>query len=220
MLKAVIFDCGYGGEFFADRLEEEISVIDVIRVIDWRNAEVYLKDYRAARELASIALRPYIGKVDLIVIANHLLSITSLKYFRKKYPNQKFIGLALKEPDTFIQRDTVILTTKALSKTMEYHGFVFRLKRRVKTMVVDDWPDKIDDGILDRSEILETFSRFMVKKGITPQEIILGCSHFEDIKNDLKTIFGRKLRIYSSFDDTIRETCKLLKIRGSVRKMK
>lgn len=220
MLKIVVFDCGYGGEFFADRLEEELGVIDVIRVIDWRNAKRYLRDYRAARELATKALRPYIGKVDLIVLANHLLSITSLRHFTRKYPDQKFIGFKLREPDTFVQRDTIILTTKALARTMEYHGFVFRMSRKVKTMTMDEWPEKIDDGELNRAEIMEAFFGFMAKKNVNPEEIILGCSHFEDLKEDLRKIFGRKLRVYSSFDDAIREACKALRIRGSVRKLK
>ena len=34
MLKIVVFDGGYGGEFFADKLKEELPVVEIIRVID------------------------------------------------------------------------------------------------------------------------------------------------------------------------------------------
>ncbi|MBR2841331.1 hypothetical protein IKE80_00900 [Candidatus Saccharibacteria bacterium] len=220
MLKVIIFDSGYGGEFFADRLEEALPILEVIRVIDWRHAELYLTNPRIARESAIEALHPYIGKVDLIIFANHLLSLTSLKYFRRKYPNQHFLGLKLKKPDTFIKRDTLILTTKAVAKTIGYRGFIFHLKRKARTMTPDGWLTKIDDGELTQSEISETITSFIRRKHINPQEIILGCSQFDDIIHDLKKLFGRRIRIYSSFDDTIRETSKLLRIRGGTHKIK
>lgn len=218
MIKIVVFDCGYGGEFFADRFEEEIPVVDITRVIDWRHAEQYLNSIKDSRVLAEAALRPYINKVDLIILANHLLSITSLKYFRRKYPKQRFVGFSLKTPDTFIQRDTLMITTKAVTRTMEYHGFLFRLKRKIKTITVDTWPLKIDDGELTDEEISETISAFTKKKHIQPEEIILGNAQLEDITPDLRKLFGHNLKIYSSFNDTIRDACKLLHIRGGINK--
>ncbi|MDO4987080.1 MAG: hypothetical protein Q4E46_02065, partial [Candidatus Saccharibacteria bacterium] len=95
MLKIVIFDSGYGGENFADRLESELPTTEIIRVIDWRSADIILANSKRARILAEKALRPFIGKVDLIIVANYLVSATSLKYFRRKYKDQKFIGFTL-----------------------------------------------------------------------------------------------------------------------------
>ena len=69
MLKVVVFDNGYGGEFFADLLKEELPVIEIIRVIDWRHAKEIQESPRKARQLAKDALRPYIGRVDLIIFA-------------------------------------------------------------------------------------------------------------------------------------------------------
>ena len=76
MLKIVIFDSGYGGEFFADRLEETFPIVEVIRVINWREAEKILMSPRTAREVAEESLRPYIGKVDLIIFAKLLYFLT------------------------------------------------------------------------------------------------------------------------------------------------
>ena len=146
MLKVVVFDSGFGGELFADYFEEEVPIVEVIRVIDWRNAEGILNNPKTARKIAKEALRPYIGKVDLIIFANQLLGLTSLKYFKRKYRNQQFLGFSLKEPETFLPRDTLILTTRAVSKTLNYQVFLFRLKRKVGTLIVDDWLEKIDDG--------------------------------------------------------------------------
>lgn len=214
MLKVVVFDSGFGGELFADHLEEELPVINVIRVIDWRNSDKLLHSRNTARKVAEAALRPYLNKVDLIIFANHLLSLTSLKYFKRKYKKQKFIGFNLKEPDTFIKRETMILATKAITKTINYHNFLFRLRRKTKTYALDEWVTKIDDGELTFSEIEHTLKIYYEKNNTSPKEIILACAQFNDIKDELKEVFGKSVRIYDSFADAVRKTCKALSIRG------
>lgn len=219
MLKIVVFDSGYGGEFFADCLAEELPIVEILRVINWREADKILLNSRTARKVAMDSLRPYIGKVDLIIFANYLLSLTSLKYFQRKFKNQKFLGLSLKEPDTFIRRDTLILSTKAVTKTMGYGNFVFRLKRDVKTLNLDSWPAKIDDGELDFVEIRQTLNKFLIDfPKFKPSEVILASSQFNDIKTELKKFFGQNLRIYDGFEEAIRKTSKVLNIRGRVGK--
>ncbi len=218
MLKIVVFDCGYGGEFFADKLEIELPIIEIIRVIDWRNADKYLNNPKLARKYAKEALRPYLGRVDLIVLANHLLSVTSLKFFQHKFKNQKFLGFSLKRPDSFINRNVLILTTKAVTKTTSYYNYLFHLKRKVKTLTLDSWPAKIDDGELKLDEIRDTLRVFIAKENFKPGEVILACSQFEDIKSELKEVLGQNIKIYDSYDDTLRKICKTLKIRGGTGK--
>lgn len=220
MLKVVVFDSGFGGELFADYLEEELPVIEVIRVIDWRNADKILASPHEARKSASIALRPYLGKVDLIIFANHLLSATSLKFFQRRYKSQSFLGFEIKKPDTYVKRDVLILTTKALTRTINYHNFLFHLKRNVKTLTLDAWPHLIDDGELSEIEIHTTLKSALTKDKFLPQELILACSQFSDIKPQLKKLFGQNIRIYDSFNETYDKVCHLLKIRGGVKKQK
>ncbi|MBR5647521.1 hypothetical protein IKW73_01060 [Candidatus Saccharibacteria bacterium] len=218
MLKIVVFDSGFGGELFADKLKDELGVVEIIRVIDWRNADLYLKNRHEARAAAEKALKPYLGRVDLIVFANFLLTITSLKYFRKQYPSQKFIGLDLVMPSTFINRNTVVLTTSAVSRTVKYRIYVNRLHRNVVTMALDDWPSKIDDGELTKTEIRDVMLELAVTKKFVPKEIILACSQFNDIKPMLKEVFDSNIKIHDSFNELYCDTCKILKIRGGVGK--
>lgn len=214
MLKVVVFDGGYGGEFFADRLQEDLPVLEIIRVIDWRHADEILKNPRRARRVAERALRPYIDKADLIILANHLLAMTSLRYFRRKYKQQKFIGLKLKKPDSFIKRDVLIMTTTAVTRTIKYYNFLFRARRRTKTLCLDSWPNKIDDGELTEVEIRNTLEDFSKKRRFFPGEVVLGCAQFEDVKAEIKNVLGANLKIYDSYDETVRVVCQMLKIRG------
>ena len=214
MLKIIVFDSGYGGELFADQLEETFPVVEVIRVIDWRNADEFLKNKRSARREALKALRPYIGRADLIVLANYYLTATSLKYFKRKFKNQKFIGLKLPEPNTFMRRPTAIFTTKALAKTINYHNYIFRLKRKTTTLCLDHWLPLIDDGELTEEAIEEEFEYFCDKYHYHPAEIILACSHFNDIVPILREKVDKNLKIHDDFRDAITEIGKALKIRG------
>ncbi len=220
MLKIVIFDGGYGGEFFADWLEEEIPIVEVTRVIDWRNAAPILTNPKEARKVATKALSQYIGKADLIVFANYLLTTTSLQYFRRKYKNQKFIGFELAKPDRFIKRKVLILTTKALTKTLGYQNFRFHLKTKTKTLCLDTWPALIDDGELKEEDIISTIDSFLKRENFQPEELILGCSQFQDIKPILAKHFGRNVRIYDSYNNTLRQICKTLRLRGGLKKRK
>ena len=163
MLKVVVYDSSYGGELFADYLEQELPIVEIIRVIDWRNADPILRSPHKARALAKTALRPYFGKVDLIIIANYLISQTSLRYFKRRYKNQTFLGFSLKKPDSFTRRDTLVLTTKALSRTPSYWKYIHSLRRHAKTIIVDNWAEKIDDGELTIEEIKTTLISLISK---------------------------------------------------------
>ncbi len=217
MLKIVVFDSGYGGEVFADELKEELPIVDIIRVIDWRHAAALLASPKEARKTAKEALKPYIGKVDLIVFANHLLSATSLKHFRRRYKNQLFTGLKLKVPEQSNKTTTIILTTKAVARTINYYNYLFRLHKKATTLVLDSWPAKIDDGELSEQEIKSALDKY-INGDVKYTEVILACSQFSDLKPELRRIFGRNLKIYDSTKDTIKDVYKLLKLRGSAKK--
>lgn len=213
MLKIVIFDSGYGGEDFAEKLESELPTMEIIRVIDWRNADEILANSRRARILAEKALRPFIGKVDLIVIANYLVSSTSLGYFRHKYKNQKFIGFTLKPKRIVPGRPTLILTTKAITKSLTYLNFTLRPSMR--TICLDSWPPLIDDGELTGENFTTDLTQATKKiKKFIPQQILLACGQFSELRSEFRKFFGHNVRIVDSFDDTINEICHELKIRG------
>lgn len=214
MLKVVVFDSGYGGELFADYLEKELPVVDIVRVIDWRDADKMQRDAKLTRHVAEEALKPYIGKADVIVFANYLLSVTSLKYFQRKYKCQRFIGLKLNHPANFCYR-TVIFTTAAVAKTFRFKSFAHQIK--AKTFVLDDWPILIDDGELGHAKIRRDLKPLMPYK---PEQIIFVCTQFVDLENELRRIFGHNTKIINNFEEAARDICHALRIRGALKKQK
>lgn len=213
MLKIAIFDSGYGGEEFADRLESELPTTEIIRVIDWRSAEKVLGNPKEARFIAEKALSPYIGKVDLIVIANYLISVTSLRYFRRKYKNQKFVGFTLRPRRIIPDRPTLILTTKAVTRSLAYISFICRFNTR--TICLDSWPALIDDGELTKERLIADLSSATAKiKNFTPKQILLACGQFSELKSEIHAFFGHNVRVVDSFEDTIKAAHRTLGLRG------
>lgn len=215
MLKVVVFDGGYGGEMFADLLEEEMPVVEVVRVIDWQNARALRRGIRSARLRAEAALAEHIGKADLIVFANHLLSISSLEYFRRRYPGQKFLGLKLELPNGETARSCLVLTTRAVARTLGFRYYVRQIQTGAKTLRLDAWAELIDQGELGETEIAATFEAAAIRRE-QPRNIVLACATFRDVKAELNGYFNQNVRVYDGFETAVRTACKMLKIRGGV----
>jgi len=213
MKKIVIFDGGFGGELFADYFEQELPVVEVIRVIDWRHANQILKSVKDARKAALEALRPYLGTVDLIIFANHLLTLTSLDYFRRKFKNQKFSGLPIIKP---VNSDkTLILTTKAVRETLADYTFRHHLNGTVKEIVLDSWPNLIDDGELTEDQMRKDLASVL---DFHPDTIVLENTTFVDIRKELHRIIGHNLTINTGYQEAFDLARRELKFKGATRK--
>ena len=87
-------------------------------------------------------------------------------------------------------------------------------------MTLDDWPAKIDDGELDKSEIEATLIELIISRNFFPREIILACSQFNDIIPELRNTFNGSVKIYDGFSELYHDACKALRIRGALAKRK
>lgn len=212
MLKIAVFDSGFGGELFADRLESELPVVEIIRVIDWRSAKESSKSSSSARKFAEQALRPYLGRVDLIIIANYLLATTSLKYFQRKYQTQKFIGFTISPKRIVAGKPTLIITTKATTRNLAFSIFAHRI--RARTICLDAWPLLIDDGNLSSEEVKRELGTALTSiHNFSPKQVLLACGQFTEFMTDFRQVFGHNVRIVDSFDQTIEDACRILNLK-------
>lgn len=208
MKKIVIFDSGFGGELFADYVEKELPIVEVIRVIDWRNLDVITNNPKEARNVTEKAIRPYIGHSDLIIFANYLITFMDLKYFQQKYQNQKFMGFANPQ---IKNEQTLVLTSKALKKSLKFKRFIHKLHLDIKTLDCDKWIPLIDDAELTEKHIRSELTRL---KDYSPRSIALFYTNFVDIKPLLLKVFGPVTRISDGYYDTLHNVCIELGLRG------
>ncbi len=212
MLKVVIFDSGWGGEMFADYVEEQIKVIDVIRVIDWRNAPYNKHTKEEIIRLSEAALYPYIGNVNVIVLASNEVTAVALDYLKKKYPEQKFVGFNWDELRKWSTRRILVLTTGLVKQSNDYLKAKKNwVKAKIKECLCEDWAQLIDDGELTNEKIEADIGN---NKAYDPDVIMLGCTQFADIKNTLSKIFGWRTTIIDNYRPTLQELCHALGFLG------
>lgn len=219
MLKVAVFDSGWGGEAFANYLEMELPIVEVIRIIDWRHAPYNKLTVEKVLEYTEKALRPYVGTVDIIVLASYEATISSLEYLRGKYPKQKFLGV-----DFEIFREDggtkfLVLTTNFVAKSRFYLSCKESLtEANFLEIACDDWPQLIDDGELTKPMIEQKLAGY---KDIYCDAVVLGCTQFSDVRDDISnTISWKQGRVVDEFALVLKNLCHMLGLRGGDGKRK
>ena len=215
MKNIVVFDSGFGGELFADYVEKEVPILETVRVIDWQQSQQNYQNPKTARARTLEKLRPYINHSEAIIITNQLVSTTSLEYFRKKYPSQKFSGFSFGQVPKTNAKHALILTTKAMRKTLAYHKFVYHLKLRSQEFDCDKWIDLINTGEYMEETVARDLAQFKKWK---PGVIILGDSHLADVKPILRDFYGPTVAIVDGYKNALKNLCHELGIRGGTGK--
>jgi len=212
MLKVVIFDSGWGGELFADFLEEELVILEVIRVIDWRNAPYHEKSSAEVCQLTEMALMPYLEKVDVIVLASNEVSAVALDYLKKKYPKQKFVGFGWEALGNGRADRVLVLGTDLVFRSESYQ----EAKRRCQKVdfyekSLESWPQLIDDGEMTEEMIARDVAEEVKLK---PDVVMLGCAHFVDVKSSLEKVFGWQTQVVDDYQPLMRALCSALGLLG------
>lgn len=154
MLKVLVYDSGWGGELVADYLANELKVIEVTRLIDWKNLPYSTKTPYEIKHLLCERLQNYIGKIDLIVLGGFVVS-EYIEYLRRQFPNQVFVGLDidLKQiTGSRCQPDNIAVFIGSQSPES---FFVQKLRHQLpeaqlSIICSEGWEKLIDDGELDK----------------------------------------------------------------------
>ncbi len=219
MLKVVVFDCGWGGESFANYLESELPIVEVVRVIDWRHAPYNKLGVEDVLKYTEGALLPYIGTVDVIILASYEATISSLEYLKGKYPKQKFLGanLEILSEDSGVK--FLVLTTSFVANSKFYSSRKEELvDKSFYELICDDWPQLIDDGELTKEMIKQKLLNY---RDMYSDAVVLGCTQFSDVRDDLAdAISWKQGRIIDEFALLLKNLCHLLGLRGGDGKRK
>ncbi|MBQ9019872.1 hypothetical protein IJ096_00915 [Candidatus Saccharibacteria bacterium] len=216
MLKAVVFDSGWGGEMFADYLEERMPVVEVIRVIDWRRAPYGDRGRAEICVMVDKVLQPFIGEADVIVLASYAVTVAALSYLRWKYPEQKFVGFEMGLSDYVVEKKNysntvMVLATGVVEKSASFMREM--LTMRGKHILRPDcagWTKLVDDGEMTERKLREYLDGYLDMK----IDVILPYSTgFLDLKPMLEKIYGRGV-VVNDFARVFQQVCVALGLRG------
>lgn len=214
MLKIAVFGSGWGGDVVADYLDENLGVVEVVRVIDWRNAEKYIRKSKWNNlRLAEMALKPHVGQVDVIVLAS-FATRTVMKHLCNRYPQQKFVQVDWPKNylDGTMQHNVMVLTEKKVRKSLDYQTWRHKLKgEKVIEPNCDHWFEMIDDG---------EWSGQMLRKELAPYRnkhidtVILGSTRLWDIEEQIAQALGWQTFVVDTKRVLLQKVCQTLNLAG------
>lgn len=215
MLKVVVFDSGWGGEMFADYLEQELKVVEVVRVIDWRQGAYANYTQTEICEMTEKALENYFGRVEVIVLASYVVTVAGMEWLKKRHPEQKFVGFDL-ELSKYLKRikerrRVMLLTTELVRKSLGYAREKKRLEEKFELLEprCEQWVKQVDDG-----EMTEAVARKELTGTGAVDVVLLYCTNFVDMRKIFERIYGWQVWVIDDFSRVFRNTCLALGLKG------
>ena len=207
----MIFDTGVGGELFADFVENELAIVDVVRELHYElNTNYSLGDLRVMIEAA---LLRHIGKADVIVIASYELTLAALTFLQRKYPYQKFVGFQPRLSDRLDRlpngKRVMMLASGIVQRSAAYARELESLERfEVIESEHDDWAE-VEAGMASAEDL-----RKERRRTGTVDAILMYCTDYRYMKKTFEKIYGWNVKIIDDYDGVFRDTCLALGLRG------
>lgn len=219
MIKIAVFGCGWGGELFADYLEKELAIAEIIKINDYPNAPYGALAWPEICDLTERAVRSMIGQVDLIVLASCAATVGAINFLREKYPMQKFVGFEPRMIDEFGRiepRKVMLLASPPIQKSIGYKVERERLALRAEIIEPNclEWLKYADR---------EEMTILRLKRGLAKQKmvdikqidiIVIYETSLADMKEAFEEIVGWQVVVVDGFKQVYREICGALGLLG------
>lgn len=235
MLKVVVFDSGWGGEVVANYLENELQIVEIIRVIDWKNVPYERLTMAEICHQAETMLQKYIDKVDLIVFGGYVTTLAALKYFEQRYPRQKFVGMSINYYRILKTRQFPEHITVMMDNLLLEGDICKELRHNLpnSTIVVPDcsgWEMLTNTGELSQHILrMELEPYFLLYNGrvkskprkpwntvgqIKSDAVLLLNTHYWEVKQEIEQLFGYSVRVLDFRKKLLHDVCFALGLLG------
>ena len=213
-----IFDSGIGGISILNDLYKELNNEEFIYLADNKNSPYGNKSKKIITELSVKNCKELI-KLDCkaIVVACNTSTTNSIESLRKAF-NCPIIGI---EPGikpailaTKTKKIGVLATEKTLSSDVFLKTQYSNNKEKIKIYEQPGFGlvESLEEGIKVKSIIfrkkLYQYLFPMIEKNI--DHLVLGCTHYNFLKDEIKKIIGNKIKIVDSIMPVVNQTKKIL----------
>ena len=200
-MKIGVFDSGIGGEAVATRLRHLMPDAKVITANDSVHVPYGAHTDEEILRLTEQALQPLLrASCDAIVIACNTATTVAIAYLRDAYPSQHFVGLEpMIKPAALLTHTGVVavLATPATLRSQRYAA----LKRTWATDLTVVEPDcSIWAASIEHGEKIELDAIITSLKEQSVDVIVLACTHYHWIKQDIERLAGPSIRVLEPSD--------------------
>ena len=201
MMKLGVFDSGIGGEAVARSLALHFPEAIITTVNDRAHVPYGDREADEIQRLTDTSIQPLLGS-DIIVIACNSATAAAIDWLREKYPTQLFIGLEpmVKTAATHTKTGVIaVCATPATLASERYHSLKKAHATNITILEPDcsSWARMIEDNTMNEREITTQISQLLEKNA---DVIVLGCTHYHWIKEDIMNATHGKAEVIDPSD--------------------
>lgn len=206
MKKIAVIDSGSGGINVLKNLFKSLSGCQFLYLADDKNSPYGNKSKQELIEIGKnlvVFLQSFFNP-EIVVVACNTLTSAAISTLRETFPEIKFIGCepALKPAcNKYRQEDVLLLATPATIANSR----LVKLYPHVRTLAIDNLPKKIDQNLFELDLLIPLLRENI--QPLQPKAIVLGCTHFEGIKDQISSFSD--VELFSSSDGILRQLGKL-----------
>jgi len=185
MERVAIIDSGSGGCNILAECVKQKNDFNYLLYIDDKNLPYGDKTEEEILQIGknNIEFLEKIFSPEIIIIACNTLTSVCLDKLQEMYPNKIFIGSypQIEEAENKYKDEELLLMATPIT--------VNKLKTiKCKIIAKKELPKIIDNNLFNRKKIINKLNKILPKNNF--KGIILGCTHYEGIKDELSVFYG------------------------------
>jgi glutamate racemase len=213
-----IFDSGIGGISILNKLFKELKNEKFIYLADNKNCPYGNKSKKIITEISIKNCKELIRHdCKIIIVACNTSTTNSIKLLRKIF-NCPIIGI---EPgikpailETKTKKIGVLATEKTLSSDIFLKTQHSNNKEKIKIYEQPGFGlvESLEKGVQEKSIIFKQklYQYLYPMKERNIDHLVLGCTHYNFLKDEIKKIIGNKIKIVDSIMPVVNQTKKVL----------
>lgn len=205
------FDSGVGGISVLKEAVKLMRLESYIYYGDSVNAPYGTKDIDTIKELTFKGIEFLYNKgVKAVVVACNTATSAAIKDLREKYKDIPVIGIepAVKPAVKFNKGGQIlIMATPATLSQSKYFNLIkeYKVEDKIVSLPCEGLAEIIEDGNVS-GDIVKNYLKSKLK-GIdtgSVETIVLGCTHYPFIKEEIKNIFGSEVPVIDGSCGTVK----------------
>ncbi|RAX51712.1 glutamate racemase [Helicobacter sp. 16-1353] len=224
-MKIGVFDSGIGGLTVLKSLVNSRCFSEIIYYGDTARVPYGVKDKETIIRF-SIEAVDFFNRfnIDMLIVACNTVSAYAINAMRK-YATYPIVGviepgvLSLSNKISDKNKNILIIATKATTKSRIYEKKLHKLGyKNTHSLQTGFFVPLVEEGIFKGKLLNTTFEYYFANTKI-PDAIILGCTHFPLIQNEIKKYFHNKPILIHSGDAIIEYLIKKYRLKKVSKKM-
>ena len=198
-----IFDSGIGGKSIQKEIEKLLPEAKIEYLADKKNFPYGTKSPSQIRKIAKTNTEYLINKgANLIVVACNTATVHAINYLRETFPATTFVGVepAVKPAGLFGKRGVIILSSPKATQSEQLQTLInkYLIGRKIFNIGSLELVEAVENN--SSSETIKTILSKILPVNILKGSdvIVLGCTHFPLIKNEIAKFVGKKIKIIDS----------------------